>query len=229
MAKTDAVENLDFVQRAKVGRYSFLIYRNGDREYRLYAKQGSELRMLLRWKCGHSSDKQGLIREVTDFVCGMCPGSRPVKIRATVGDEIRYTCYAFPGQSRVAVRNSQTAVRELQKLVPSDMTKDESEGLIAHLYDQSPVLVVSAHYGDPSAPHYELEWPDGFVGHFDFDFVDTMFDAVKVPRVPAARRAKILEAGDSPMLSVGGGRRTKKASKKKTAKKTKKTKKAKGK
>jgi len=228
--KTDA-ENLDFVQRAKVGRYSFLIYRSGDREYQLYARQGSEMRVLLKWACGHAPSKQEMIREVTDFVCKMCPGARPAKIRATVGDEIRYTCYAFPAKSRVVVKNSQTAVRELQKLVPSDMVKDESESMVAHLYDQSPVLVAGTSYDDPSAPHYELEWPDGFRGQFDFDFVDSMFESVKVARVAAAQRAKVLEMGSSPMS--GGTRKSKPSAKKPALKKKpaakKKAKKAKSK
>jgi hypothetical protein len=205
-------EGMVLAQRAKIGRYNFLIYRGGEggcgREYRLYAKQGSEMRMLLRWACGFASEKAALIDEVADFVCASCPGSRPAKVRAAIGDEIRYTCYRFPPRSSLTVRNSQAAVRELQKLVPTDMAKGSAEELMAHLYDRTPVAVVDVHYdADPSAPYYVLEWRDGFRERFDLDFVDSMFapcDASgrplakpKAPRAAAGRAAKILERGAS--------------------------------
>ena len=128
---SSVTEGMALAQRAKIGRYNFLIYRGGEgghgREYRLYAKQGSEMRMLLRWACGFAPEKAALIDEVADFVCAACPGSRPAKVRAAIGDEIRYTCYGFPPRSSLTVRNSQAAVRELQKLVPTDMAKGSAE------------------------------------------------------------------------------------------------------
>jgi len=195
-------EGMVLAQRAKIGRYNFLIYRGAEpgceREYRLYAKQGSEMRMLLRWTCGFASEKAALIDEVADFVCASCPGSRPAKVRAAIGDEIRYTCYMFPPRSSLSVRNSQAAVRELQKLVPTDMGKSSAEELMAHLYDRTPAAVVEVHYdADPSAPYYVLEWRDGFRERFDFDFVDSMFAPLKVARMAASRAAKILERGAS--------------------------------
>jgi len=208
-SSSSVTEGMVLAQRAKIGRYNFLIYRGGDgceREYCLYAKQGSEMRMLLRWSCGLVSEKAALIDEVANFVCTSCPGSRPAKVRAAIGDEIRYTCYRFPPRSSLSVRNSQAAVRELQKLVPTDMGRSSAEELMAHLYDRTPVAVVDVHYdADPSAPYYVLEWRDGFRERFDFDFVDSMFtpcDAAgkplakpKAPRVAASRAARIIERG----------------------------------
>ena len=88
--KRDDVENMVLAQRAKIGRYSFMIYRNADRgrerEYRLYAKQGSELRMLLKRVCGFAPDKEALVASVTSFICSSCPGVRPSKVRSIIGD-----------------------------------------------------------------------------------------------------------------------------------------------
>ncbi len=194
-----ATEDMTLVQRTKIGKYNFLVYRHGEREYHLLVKQGSEMLPLIKWWCGHSPDKASFINSVTEFVCQSCPGSRPSKVHAAIGDEIRYTCYAYPIGSKVAVHSSQTAVRELQKLVPSDMAQESSDGLVAHLYAQTPASVIDTDYAsDPSAPSYLLEWEDGFQERFDFDFVDSMFACMKRRRAAAGQRASVLEKTSPP-------------------------------
>lgn len=202
-------EDMALVQRTKIGKYSFLVYRRDEREYRLLVKQGSELLPLVRWRCGYSPDKATFINSVTEFVCQSCPGSRPSKVYAAIGDEIRYTCYAYPVGSKIAVHTSQTAVRELQKLVPSDMAQESSDGLVAHLYAQTPASVVDTDYTtDPSAPSYLLEWEDGFQERFDFDFVDSMFACMKRRRAAAGQRASVLEKTPPPHSEHVERRRT---------------------
>ena len=182
--------NMQLVARSKIGKYSFLIYYKGGREYCLLVKQNSEMRPLLKWVCGHSPNKASLISDVTGFICLACPGSRSGKVRATVGDELRYTCYAYPVGSKIAVANSQTTVRELQKLVPTDM-REQVEALVAHLCSRSPVTVSAVNYDDESAPCYTLTWDDGFSEQFDFDFVDVLFKTVRLARVPKRENAKV--------------------------------------
>lgn len=192
-------DDMVLVQRTKIGKYSFLIYRRDERAYSLLVKQGSEILPLVRWRCGYSSDKAVFINSVTEFVCQSCPGSRPSRVHAAIGDEIRYTCYAYPIGSKIAVHTSQTAVRELQKLVPSDMAQESSDGLVAHLYAQTPAYVVDTDYAsDPSAPSYLLEWEDGFQERFDFDFVDSMFACMKRRRAGAGQKALVLEKTPPP-------------------------------
>lgn len=193
-ATATVTEEMTLVQRTKIGKYSFLVYRRDEREYHLLVKQGSEMLPLIKWWCGHSPDKAAFINSVTEFVCQSCPGSRPSKVYATVGDEIRYTCYAYPIGSKVAVHSSQTAVREMQKLVPSDMAQKSSDGLVANLYAQTLATVIAVDYtSDPSAPSYLMEWENGFQERFDFDFVDTMFACMKRRRPAAGQRAVVLE------------------------------------
>lgn len=198
-AAATVMEDMILVQRTKIGKYNFLVYRHEEREYHLLVKQGSEMLPLIKWWCGHTQDKAAFISSVTEFVCQSCPGSRPSKVYSAIGDEIRYTCYAYPVGSKVAVHSSQTAVRELQKLVPSDMAQESSDGLVAHLYAQTPASVIATDYAsDPSAPSYLLEWEDGFQERLDFDFVDSMFACMKRRRPGAGQKASVLEKTPPP-------------------------------
>ncbi len=202
-ATATVTEDMTLVQRTKIGKYNFLTYRYDEREYHLLVKQGSEMVPLVKWWCGYSPDKTLFINGVMEFVCQSCPGSRPSKVYAAIGDEIRYTCYKYPIGSKVAVCSSQTAVRELQKLAPSDMAQESSDGLVAHLYAQTPATVIDTDYAsDPSAPSYILEWEDGFRERFDFDFVDSMFACIKRRRAAAGQRASVLEKTPPPSEHV---------------------------
>lgn len=175
------MDDMTLWHRQKVGKYNFLIYRIDSRVYALYVKQNAEMRRFLRWGCGYVPSKARFVREASDFIWKQCPGSRLGKIKAIIGDELRYTCHAYPTGAELRVKSSQTAVRELQKLVPLDM-KEQIDQQVQHLYCRSAVKVASVLYNEDGSSSYVLEWPDGFSAESDFDFVDTMFKQAKTAR-----------------------------------------------
>ena len=191
MASEAQLSGQTVVQCMKVGRYNFVIYRAGARDYSLYVKQSADLRQLLGWRSGYISKKAAIIKRMTNFVCQQCPGARPPKVQMIIGDEIKYTCYSSPVKSGLRIRDNQVAARELQKLVPLDM-KDQVEHIVAHLYSRDIIKVTEVSYETPEAPYYMLQWPDGFSWKFDFDFSDTMFKQIKVATVHASEQTTLV-------------------------------------
>lgn len=191
MASEAQLSGQTVVQCMKVGRYNFVIYRASARDYSLYVKQSADLRQLLGWRSGYISKKTAIIKRMTNFVCQQCPGARRPKVQMIIGDEIKYTCYSSPVKSGLRIRNNQVAARELQKLVPLDM-KDQVEHVVAHLYSKDIIEVTEVNYETPEAPYYTLQWPDGFLWKFDFDFSDTMFRQIKVAPAHASEQTALV-------------------------------------
>ena len=221
MASETQLSEQTVVQCTKVGRYNFVIYRADARNYSLYVKQSADLRQLLGWRSGYTHKKSTIIKRMTTFVCQQCPGARPPKVQMIIGDEIKYTCYSFPVESGLRIRNNQVAAREFQKLVPLDM-KDKVGKMVAHLYSKDIIKVVEINYDTPQAPHYLLQWPNGFLGKFDFDFSDTMFRQVKAATAHASEQTTIV-LGEK--ISIPKNKRNPSKKKAKIQKKKKKKKK----